>query len=135
MSPLAYSASYLIWITTLPGVVDTSVARFELRPESVIRQAQTPTPGTEGPPPAPTAPPSMSAEATDREIFLSWGYNGDSYADSNLHISQPSLGNDFTLVDVRVRDSKAWTDLFNHSLTVPQYNVRIGVFLNEQWPC
>ena len=64
---------------------------------------------------------------------MSWGYNGDSYAKSDLHISQPSLGNDFTLVGVQARDSKAWTDLFSHSLTVPQYNLRIGYFFNERW--
>ena len=37
------------------------------------------------------------AETGGREFFVSWGYNGDSYAKSDLHISQPSLGNDFTL--------------------------------------
>jgi hypothetical protein len=85
---------------------------------------------------APTAPapaPSPSVTTSEREFFLSWGYNGDNYSNSDLHISQPSLGNDFTYFDVSARDSKAWTDLFNHSLTVPQYNVRFGMFLNEKW--
>jgi hypothetical protein len=68
-----------------------------------------------------------------REYFISWGYNGDRYSSSDLHISQPSLGNDFTLVSVQARDSKAWTELFNHSLFVPQYNIRGGMFLNEKW--
>ena len=36
--------------------------------------------------------------------------------------------------NVRIRDSKGWTDgLFAHSLTVPQYNIRIGFFFNEKW--
>jgi hypothetical protein len=73
-----------------------------------------------------------SAGAGGREFFVSWGYNGDRYAKSDLHINQPSLGNDFTLVGVHARDSKAW-DVFNHSLTVPQYNLRIGMFFNERW--
>lgn len=68
-----------------------------------------------------------------REFFVSWGYNGDTYAKSDIHIRQPSLGNDLTLVDVQPRDSKAWTSLFSHSLFVPQYNLRFGVFLNEKW--
>ena len=80
------------------------------------------------------APPPAKAETPGREFFISWGYNGDSYTKSDIHFSQPSLGNDFTLVGVRARDSKAWTDgLFSHSLTVPQYNVRFGYFFNEKW--
>src|SRR5207245_861438 len=59
--------------------------------------------------------------------------NGDRYANSDLHIKQPSLGNDFTFVSVQARDSKAWTSLFSHSLLVPQYNLRFGIFLNDKW--
>ncbi len=68
-----------------------------------------------------------------REFFISWGYNGDWYAKSDMHFSQPSLGNDFTLSGVRARDSKPWTQIFGHGLFVPQYNMRVGFFLNERW--
>jgi len=118
----------LVWILTLPGVVKTPAVRVEPKHPGTVRQAeQAPTPA-----PAPT-PAATKPEPSRREFFFSWGYNGDSYTKSDLHISQPTLGNDFTFVDVRARDSKAWTDLFSHSLFVPQYNVRLGVFLNEKW--
>ena len=81
----------------------------------------------------PRSPPTTKASTPGREFFVSWGYNGDSYTKSDIHFSQPSLGNDFTLVGVQVRDSKAWTDVFSHSLIVPQYNVRFGIFFNEKW--
>ena len=68
-----------------------------------------------------------------REYFVSWGYNADNLGKSDLHIEQSALGNDFTLVDVRVRDSKPWGQIFGHSLFVPQYNVRFGLFFNEKW--
>jgi outer membrane protein assembly factor BamB len=69
-----------------------------------------------------------------REFFVSWGYNGDAFAKSDIHFKQPSLGNDFTLIDVEARDSKAWTDgPFSHSLFVPQYNLRFGLFFDEKW--
>ena len=84
-------------------------------------------------PAASVQPATTTAAAAGRQYFVSWGYNGDSYTQSDLHISQPALGNDFTLAGVRVRDSKGWTRLFAHSLTVPQYNVRFGVFFNERW--
>ncbi len=80
-----------------------------------------------------TPPQSGAAATPHREYFVSWGYNGDSYTKSDLHINQPSLGNDFTLVGVQARDSKAWTELFSHSLFVPQYNLRFGMFFNERW--
>jgi hypothetical protein len=83
----------------------------------------------------PAAAFSQSAPAAqpNREYFISWGYNGDTYGKSDIHFSQPSLGNEFTLRNVQIRDSKAWTDLFNHSLFVPQYNFRFGVFFSDKW--
>ena len=78
-------------------------------------------------------PPAAQSAPPRREYFVSWGYNGDRYANSDIHFSQPSLGSNFTFVDVQVRDSKAWTELFNHSLFVPQYNIRGGVFFNDEW--
>ena len=80
------------------------------------------------------AQPPRRPEPPAASIFFSWGYNGDNYANSDIHFSQPSLGNDFTIVDVQARDSKTWTDsLFAHGLFVPQYNIRIGIFFNEKW--
>ncbi len=67
----------------------------------------------QAPAPAPT-----TTATPGREFFISWGYNGDSYTKSDMHFSQPSLGNDFTLASVQARDSKAWTDgLFAHART------------------
>jgi hypothetical protein len=120
MGSLTHSAA-LLWILTQPNLVRPPADLIESRVVGIVRQEAAP--AQHG---ARTATPG-------REFFVSWGYNGDSYAKSDLHISQPSLGNDFTLVGVRARDSKAWTDLFNHSLFVPQYNLRIGVFFNEKW--
>jgi hypothetical protein len=121
MTPLTHGAAWLIWIFTLPGVARPSTAPSESPHAAITREVTRP------------PQPRTQAGTSGREFFVSWGYNGDRYARSDLHISQPSLGNDFTLVDVHVRDSKAWTDLFSHSLFVPQYNVRLGLFFNEKW--
>jgi len=82
---------------------------------------------------APVQPPAPPATTSGREFFVSWGYNGDSYLKRDIHFTQPSLQSEFTLFDVQARDSKAWTDLFSHSLFVPQYNLRFGLFFNEKW--
>ena len=85
---------------------------------------------------SPQAPPPRDIPvpaASDKEFFFSWGYNGDSYTRQDMFFKQPALGNDFTLYGVQAHDSKAWTDLFSHSLFVPQYNIRFGYFFNSKW--
>lgn len=118
---LTASAVSLVWIATLPGIAHMPAVPFDGHRASISRD------GTR------QAPAGTAAATADREFFVSWGYNGDQFTKSDIHFSQPSLGNDFTLVGVQARDGKAWTDLFNHALTVPQYNVRFGVFFNDRW--
>ena len=126
MSSLTCSGAWLLWILTQPNLTQPNLLKptavgVERPHAGIVRQA--------------AAPPKSGTQAAKRgrEFFVSWGYNGDSYTKSDLHISQPSLGNDFTLVDVRARDSKPWNNIIGHSLTVPQYNFRFGVFFNERW--
>ena len=122
--PSLTSSAWLVWMLAQPGVVIDAAGPFESSHMDLVRQAESP------------APSSGSAGATSsssREYFFSWGYNGDRYTKSDIHFSQPALGNDFTFADVEVHDSKAWTDLFSHAITVPQYNVRFGMFFNERW--
>jgi hypothetical protein len=119
---LTSSAAWLAWIATLPGAAPPPAAALA-KPRIVVDSREA----------TPPAPRRTQPAASGRELFVSWGYNGDRYAKSDIRIRQSSLGNDFTLAGVQARDSKGWTDLFNHSLTVPQYNVRFGMFFNEQW--
>jgi outer membrane protein assembly factor BamB len=108
----------------LPAFLTPPVALFEPNHDGFTRQAA---------PPAQAQPVPTDADR-GREFFVSWGYNGDAFAKSDIHFKQPSLGNDFTLIDVEARDSKAWTDgPFSHSLFVPQYNLRFGLFFDEKW--
>ena len=117
---LVTSAGWLVWVLTLPGADRTPDVRVELPDPGIVQQA-------------PPAQPAAEAETPGRGFFFSWGYNGDWFTKSDIHISQPTLGNDFTLVGVQARESKGWNELFSHALFVPQYNIRIGVFLNEKW--
>ena len=69
--------------------------------------------------------------------YFSWGYSRQQYAPSDIHISQPSQGNDFTLHQARGSDFpssfedtvKSLTEL---EFTNPQENVRIGKFMNPE---
>lgn len=67
------------------------------------------------------------------EFYFSWGYNTEWYTKSDVHISQPSLGNDYTFNNVDGHDHKGWDEgLFSKALTIPQYNYRIGYFFNKK---
>lgn len=67
-------------------------------------------------------------------LYLSWGYNKEWYTPSNIHISQPALGNNFTLKNVLAADKPGWNEgLFSKALSIPQYNYRLGYFINDNW--
>ena len=71
--------------------------------------------------------------------YFSWGYSRQQYAPSDIHVSQPSLDNDFTLHQVKASDypgtvGDAVNSLFKLDFTSPQENVRIGYFLNPEKP-
>ncbi|HEY6902430.1 MAG TPA: hypothetical protein VI233_17355 [Puia sp.] len=68
-----------------------------------------------------------------KEVYLSWGYNKEWYTHSNLHVSQPSLGNDYTMKGVKAHDHPGWDEgLFSKALSIPQYNYRLGFLLDEE---
>ena len=113
------SAALLVCVLGQPSLLKPSVVPLDRHTSSISRQSAGPAQ-------------SGTTATAGREYFVSWGYNGDSYTKSDLHINQPSLGNDFTLGDVRARDSKPWGNILGHAPTVPQYNVRFGMFFNEK---
>jgi hypothetical protein len=68
-----------------------------------------------------------------KEVYASWGYNGEWYTNSTIHISQSALGNDYDFVHVRAHDHPGWNEgLLNKALSIPQYNYRLGFLLNEE---
>ena len=67
------------------------------------------------------------------EWYLSWGYNTEWYTRSNVHISQPELGNDYTFNRIKGHDKKGWDNgLFRKAISIPQYNYRLGYFFNPR---
>ncbi len=87
-------------------------------------------------PPALTSAPSGSSPASrffsGGEWYFSWGYSAETWAPTDIHVSQPSLGNNFTIHNVKGHDEPGWdTGLFNKGLFGPQTNIRIGRFVDE----
>jgi hypothetical protein len=81
-------------------------------------------------------PATLSAQNKKKpkgELYLSWGYNTEWYTKSNIRISQPSLGNDYTFNHIKGHDRKGWdNDLFKKGLSIPQYNYRLGYIFNPE---
>jgi hypothetical protein len=79
----------------------------------------------------------QSALNDDNHWYFSWGYSRQQYAASDIHISQPGLGNDFTVQKAAASDYPAnFTEtidsIFKLDLTSPQENIRIGKFMNAE---
>jgi len=69
-------------------------------------------------------------------IFFYWGYNRSYYTKSNIRFSGGE-SYDFKLKDVRATDRPDKFDAgvyFNPTtITVPQYNARLGYYINDKW--
>jgi hypothetical protein len=66
--------------------------------------------------------------------YFSWGYNKDWFTHSSIHVSQPSLGNDYTFKNVWAEDKVGWdNDFFHTAITIPQYNYRLGHWFKDDW--
>jgi hypothetical protein len=95
------------------------------------------------PPSAAVAPPAARLQPPDRSPFLrfftdaewyfSYGYSKQYWSSSDIHVSQPSLGNDFTIHGVQGHDDGFVqpSDIFSGNLFAPEYNLRFGRFIND----
>ena len=69
--------------------------------------------------------------------YFSWGYSRQQYAPSDIHVSQPTSGNDFTVRQASAGDYPAsfqetLDSIANLDFTTPQENIRIGRFMNPE---
>ena len=66
-------------------------------------------------------------------FFVYWGWNREAYTNSDIHFQGTNY--DFTLQDVQAKDRQSAFafDTYFKSITIPQYNLRIGYFLTEKY--
>lgn len=69
------------------------------------------------------------------QLYFSWGYNKEWYTQSNIHVRQEALGNDYTFRNVIGKDKPGWNDksIFKQPITIPQYSYRLGYWFNDDW--
>jgi hypothetical protein len=68
---------------------------------------------------------------TEGEWYFSWGTSKQFWAPTDIHVSQPSQGNDFTIHGVQGHDEPDVASMLSGDLFGPQYNIRIGRFIND----
>jgi len=67
------------------------------------------------------------------EFYFSWGYNKEWYTQSELHVDQRAIGNNYVMKGVRANDHPGWNEgIFDRAISIPQYNYRIGYFFNKK---
>ncbi|MGQ7854051.1 hypothetical protein ACUN24_07355 [Pedobacter sp. WC2501] len=68
------------------------------------------------------------------DFFFHWGYNSSWYGKSDIRFQGPNY--DFTLKDVVAHDRQSklsWAYLNPGLITVPQYNIRVGYFIKDNY--
>jgi hypothetical protein len=69
------------------------------------------------------------------EMYFSWGYNRDYYTKSDINFRGDEY--DFTLYDVIAQDRQSEFDFNTYfgieNITIPQFNMRLGVYINEKY--
>lgn len=65
-------------------------------------------------------------------MYIQWGYNKDWYTRSNIHFKL-SNGDNFKLHNARAHDRPNLADIYKNpvEISIPQYNYRIGFYLNN----
>lgn len=79
--------------------------------------------------------PVFSSTERKHQFWIHWGYNRAQYSKSDIHFTGP--GYDFTLDNVKAKDRQSPFNFdlyFNpKTLSIPQYNLRIGMFLTDNF--
>ena len=73
----------------------------------------------------------------EKNWYFSWGYSRDQYAPSDIHITQPNLGNNYTVHQAAAKDYPAnfgdtLESIATLNFTSPQENARLGRFMNAE---
>ena len=65
-------------------------------------------------------------------MYIQWGYNVEWYTRSNIHFKMNS-GDNFTLHKARGSQRTSFDAIYKHpfDITIPQYNWRIGFYINQ----
>jgi hypothetical protein len=129
--PMAAAFLPLFWLCVLPGNASAQLPRIDAIAGTSDPISECICTWEERPLLAPSVCDESCGSAFLRffregEWYFSWGYSRESWANTNIHVSQPSQASNFTVYNVRATDDPSFGSLFS-----AQYNIRIGRFIDE----
>jgi hypothetical protein len=73
----------------------------------------------------------------DKNWYFSWGYSRQWYAASDIHVTQPGLGNSYTVHEVQATDAaptfrEGLDSTLNFNFFNPQENIRLGKYMDTE---
>ena len=124
-------SKHLIWAALL------SFAPYSMVQAENIPAAQ-PVGATESAAPQDSSAENQPALISDgKNWYFSWGYSRQYYKPSDIHVTQPGLGNNFTVHQVKATDfatniPETLDSLAKFNFFAPQENIRIGRFMDAE---
>lgn len=82
-------------------------------------------------------PPAAKIKRPKGTLYVSWGYNRESYSNSDIRFKNTTTDNyDFVLKNAPAHDKPGFNDgvgkFLSRDLTIPQYNFHIGYLFNDK---
>jgi len=104
---------------------------------SVVLTANADNPAAQSAAPQDTNAANPPAIAKEKNWYFSWGYSRQWYEASDIHVTQPGLGNNFTVHQVQASDlattiPEGIDSTLNLNLFNPQENIRVGKYMNSE---
>jgi hypothetical protein len=79
--------------------------------------------------------PNRNSTGQKGRLYFYWGWNWSWYSKSNIHFAGPAY--DFTLDKVSAKDRQSEFDAHYYlnplNITIPQYNLRVGYFISDNY--
>ncbi len=79
--------------------------------------------------------PDPTVKQKKGDLYFYWGWNREWFSNCDIHFTGETY--DFTLYDVKAKDKPAEFDMSTYFspqyVTIPQYNFRVGYFINDNW--
>lgn len=104
---------------------------------SVVLAANQESPSTQSVAPQDSNTANPPAIPKDKNWYFSWGYSRQYYAPSDIHVTQPNQGNNFTVHQAKANDfatnvPETFDSLAHLNFFAPQENIRLGKFMNPE---
>ncbi|MEI7843305.1 MAG: hypothetical protein WCI39_09755 [Gallionellaceae bacterium] len=104
---------------------------------SVVLTANQDTPATQNAAPKDASTANLPTISKEKNWYFSWGYSRQWYEASDIHVTQPSQGSNFTVHQVKASDlattfPEGLSSTLNMNFFNPQENIRLGKYMDPE---